>query len=150
MTTRAGLTRRAAVLAAALALATTAAACGGDDEAATGDGDAPASTAGPGVGGTADLAQGEEVYQANCARCHGEDLRGTDQGPSQLSVVYEPSHHSDQSYVAAITQGSPAHHWDFGDMPPVEGLDQDEMASVIAYIRSVQEAEGFDAYPPGG
>lgn len=150
MTTRFGCTRRVAVLAAALALGLGAAACGGDDDDDAGleADDAPAATAG--AGGTADLALGEEVYQANCARCHGDDLRGTERGPSQLSVVYEPSHHSDQAYVAAITQGSPAHHWDFGDMPPVEGLDQDEVASVIAYIRSVQEAEGFEEYPPGG
>jgi mono/diheme cytochrome c family protein len=150
MTTRDGFTRRLlAVLALVLALG--AAACGGDDDdAETGLGTADASAATAGAGGTADLALGDEVYQANCALCHGDDLRGTERGPSQLSVVYEPSHHSDQSYVAAITQGSPAHHWDFGDMPPVEGLDQDEIASVIAYIRSVQEAEGFEEYPPGG
>ncbi|MEN8239719.1 MAG: cytochrome c, partial [Actinomycetota bacterium] len=32
---------------------------------------------------------GEPLYQASCASCHGTDLRGTDKGPSHLSVVYE-------------------------------------------------------------
>lgn len=140
--------RRGATLAVAL-LALGALACGGDDDDSATDlgsqADEPAAQ-----GGTVDLALGEQVYQGNCARCHGEDLRGTDRGPSQLSIVYEPSHHTDQAYVAAITQGSAAHHWEFGDMPPVEGLDDDEIASVIGYIRSVQEAEDFEEYPPAG
>ncbi|NND84488.1 MAG: c-type cytochrome, partial [Acidimicrobiia bacterium] len=45
------------------------------------------------------VAAGEPVYQANCASCHGSDLRGTDQGPSHLSVVYEPGHHGDIAFV---------------------------------------------------
>lgn len=136
--------RRGAMVAAAL-LALGALACGGDDDDAATPPDTGTGTGESAVpGGTIDLALGEEVYQASCAQCHGEDLKGTDQGPSQLSIVYEPNHHSDEAYVAAIAQGSPEHHWEFGDMPPVEGLDDDEVASVIAYIRSVQEAEGFE------
>lgn len=140
--------RRREAMVVAVLLALGALACGGADDATAGTGkDAGEPTS---QGGTVDLALGEDVYQANCAQCHGEDLKGTDQGPSQLSIVYEPSHHPDEAYVAAIAQGSPAHHWEFGDMPPVEGLDDDEVASVIAYIRSVQEAEGFEEYPPAG
>jgi mono/diheme cytochrome c family protein len=30
---------------------------------------------------------GAEVYAASCASCHGADLRGTDKGPSHLSIV---------------------------------------------------------------
>ena len=44
---------------------------------------------------------------------------------------------------------SPQHHWDFGDMPPVTGLDEAQIqGAVIAYVRHVQELEGFEAYPP--
>jgi mono/diheme cytochrome c family protein len=139
---------RWAALAAPALLVLGAAACGGDDDAdATGPDGTEASAD---AGGTADLALGEQVYQDNCAECHGADLRGTDKGPSHLSVVYEPGHHPDAAFVAAIEQGSPAHHWEFGDMPPVEGLDDAEVASVIAYVRSVQEREGFEEYPPAG
>ena len=40
-------------------------------------------------------ASGGQLYAANCAECHGADLRGTDKGPSHLSEVYEPGHHAD-------------------------------------------------------
>ena len=92
---------------------------------------------------------GATLYERSCASCHGTDLGGTDLGPSHLSQVYAPDHHSDASFRAAITQGSAAHHWDFGDMPPVEGLDDDEIELIIAYVREQQEARGLKPYPPG-
>lgn len=101
-----------------------------------------------GGGGTDADSEGAQVYQESCASCHGSDLRGTDQGPSQFSVVYEPNHHSDASYRAAIVDGVVAHHWGFGDMPPIEGLDDRQIDAVIAYIRSQQDEHGFEAYPP--
>jgi mono/diheme cytochrome c family protein len=133
------------VAAAAVAVALALAACGDDDSG----GDREDASTAVGSGGSADLALGEQVYADSCATCHGDDLRGTGQGPSHLSAVYEPGHHPDESFVAAIEQGSTQHHWGFGDMPPVEGLDDDEVDAVIAYIRSVQAAEGFEPYPPG-
>jgi mono/diheme cytochrome c family protein len=92
---------------------------------------------------------GAELYQQSCASCHGTDLGGTDLGPPHLSQVYAPDHHPDASFRAAITQGSPAHHWEFGDMPPVEGLDDDEIELIIAYVREQQETHGLEPYPPG-
>jgi mono/diheme cytochrome c family protein len=109
---------------------------GADDEAGS---DTAAPTA----------SDGAALYQEACASCHGTDLRGTDQGPSHLSVVYEPGHHSDDAFRAAIAQGSPAHHWEFGDMPPVPGLAPDEVEAIIAFVRDQQEAQGFEPYPPG-
>lgn len=108
-------------------------ACGGDDATP----EAGAATA------------GEELYQQSCASCHGTDLSGTAMGPSHLSQVYAPEHHADASFRAAITQGSPAHHWELGDMPPVEGLDDDEIELIIAYVREQQEIHGLEPYPPG-
>jgi mono/diheme cytochrome c family protein len=92
---------------------------------------------------------GAELYEQSCASCHGTDLGGTDLGPPHLSQVYAPDHHPDASFRAAITQGSPAHHWEFGDMPPVQGLDDDEIELIIAYVREQQEAHGLEPYPPG-
>ena len=96
-----------------------------------------------------DSSGGAELYGQSCASCHGADLRGTDQGPSHLSQVYAPDHHPDASFRAAVTQGSRAHHWDFGDMPPVEGLSEQEIDLIIAYVREQQEIHGLDPYPPG-
>lgn len=87
---------------------------------------------------------GATVYATNCASCHGADLTGTDRGPSQLSIVYEPNHHSDDSYRSAIANGVPQHHWPFGDMPPIEGLTDEEVEAVIDFIRSEQERLGFE------
>lgn len=94
------------------------------------------------------LAAGQELYEASCAECHGVDLRGTDKGPSHLSEVYEPNHHADAAFLLAVQRGTRAHHWNFGDMAPVEGLDVDDVAAITAYVRSVQEEEGFEPYPP--
>jgi mono/diheme cytochrome c family protein len=95
--------------------------------------------------GTAD---GAALYAANCASCHGEDLRGTEKGPSHLSIVYEPNHHPDEAFRRAVVQGVRAHHWEFGDMAPIPGLTASQVDAIIGYVRSVQEREGFEPYPP--
>jgi mono/diheme cytochrome c family protein len=88
--------------------------------------------------------EGEALYQTSCASCHGTDLRGTSKGPSHLSVIYEPGHHGDDAFRSAIANGSPQHHWPFGDMPPVEGLSSTEVDAIIAYVRDVQQREGLE------
>lgn len=100
--------------------------------------------------GQAAAGDGEALYGEYCASCHGADLRGTDEGPSHLSVVYEPGHHPDASFRAAVQEGAAQHHWDFGDMPPVEDIDDAEIDAVIDYVRSQQEEQGFEPYPPTG
>ncbi len=92
--------------------------------------------------GSAD--RGAEVYATSCASCHGSDLRGTDQGPSHLSIVYEPNHHGNDSFRAAIANGAQQHHWPFGDMEPVEGLDDEDTEAVISYVRAEQQRQGFE------
>ncbi|WP_051062768.1 c-type cytochrome [Ilumatobacter nonamiensis] len=87
---------------------------------------------------------GAELYQANCASCHGADLGGTDKGPSHLSIVYEPNHHGDDAFRSAIANGAQQHHWTFGDMAPIPGLSDDEVDEIIAFIRAEQERQGFD------
>jgi mono/diheme cytochrome c family protein len=91
-----------------------------------------------------DLERGAVVYASSCASCHGADMRGTDDGPSHLSIVYEPNHHSDDSFRSAIAKGAPQHHWTFGDMEPVEGLSDADVAAVIDYVRAEQERQGFE------
>jgi mono/diheme cytochrome c family protein len=105
---------------------------------------AETSQSGPEVDAAAVEGLGAEVYARNCASCHGADLRGTDRGPSQLSIVYEPNHHPDEAYRSAIANGTPQHHWPFGDMPPIAGLNDEEVEAVIAFIRTEQERYGFE------
>ncbi len=94
------------------------------------------------------VAAGESLYLAYCAECHGDDLRGTELGPSHLSIVYEPNHHSDLAFVMAVRVGTPQHHWPFGAMEPVEGIEDEQIAAIIAFVRETQRIEGFEAYPP--
>ena len=108
-----------------------AAACGSAPTEST-----PASPAGAGPGA--------ELYQSSCASCHGTDLRGTDKGPSHLSIVYEPNHHGDDSFRSAIVNGVGQHHWNFGDMAAIPDLDADEIDDIIAFVRAEQERLGFE------
>ena len=121
---------RLVIVGATLAMAVGAAACGNDSEPAAVDGSL--------------VGRGAEVYAESCASCHGADLRGTDKGPSHLSIVYEPNHHTDDSFRNAIANGAPQHHWSFGDMEPVEGLSDDDVEAVIAFVRAEQERQGFE------
>ena len=90
------------------------------------------------------LQDGSEVYQAHCAECHGVDLRGSDKGPSFLSDIYEPNHHADAAFLLAVQRGVSRHHWDFGDMPKVEGLTPEDVQAIVAFVRETQRIEGFD------
>ena len=89
-------------------------------------------------------ADGVTVYEARCASCHGADLRGTDKGPSQLSIVYEAGHHGDNSYRSAIRNGAQQHHWGFGNMPAIESITDEQIEAVISYIRGEQQRLGFE------
>ena len=93
------------------------------------------------------VAQGAEIYAANCAVCHGVDLQGTDTGPPFLNVIYAPNHHADEAFQRAVLGGVGAHHWNYGTMAPVDGLDRGEVAMIVEYVRSKQEAVGITRDP---
>ncbi len=86
---------------------------------------------------------GRELFANNCALCHGADLRGTSTGPSLLHEYYEPNHHSNASFVIAVLLGVRQHHWNFGNMPAVEGLAIEDVHAVICFIRETQLADGL-------
>lgn len=127
--------RRSTALTAALALAV--GACGGS--AGSGDVDIPPQE-------PALVSAGAGLYQASCAGCHGENLEGTDDGPSMLSAVYEPNHHGDGAFLLAVQRGVLSHHWRFGDMPAIEGLTPDDVFAIVAFVREQQRTQGFEPY----
>lgn len=121
---------RAAAVALAAALVVGLAACGGGtkDEASA----AP------------DLALGQERYAQRCAMCHGADLRGTGIGPSHLSVAFGPDQTSDAMFAETIRNGGKSSRFpQFDRMPAVPGLSDHEISSIIAYVRSQQQAQGL-------
>ena len=108
----------------------------------------PLTEVAPPVTDPAVIANGQTLYETFCSDCHGIDLRGTDKGPSHLSAVYEPGHHADGAFLIAVLSGVRQHHWSFGNMDSIPGLDPEEIAAITAYVRSVQRQQGFESYPP--
>lgn len=86
---------------------------------------------------------GYELFQGNCAECHGTNLQGTEQGPPLVHAFYRPSHHSDAAFYRAIQVGSPQHHWRFGDMPPVRKVSEKQAGAIIEFVRWFQQDAGL-------
>jgi mono/diheme cytochrome c family protein len=87
---------------------------------------------------------GAKAFGLHCAGCHGRDAGGTDTGPTLVDPIYRPAHHADVSFVLAVRHGVAAHHWSFGKMPPVPGVNADDLASIIRYVRELQRANGVE------
>lgn len=99
----------------------------------------------PGSAVTAQAAEvGKAIFESKCAECHGRKANGTDKGPPLVHKIYEPSHHGDAAFYLAVRQGVRAHHWPFGDMPPVAGVGDEEVAQIISYVRGLQKAAGIE------
>lgn len=90
----------------------------------------------------AEFQRGEELYQASCAQCHGEAALGTSQGPPLVHIVYEPNHHADAAFILAAERGVRAHHWSFGDMPPLPEVSRAEVMEIVQYVRWLQREAG--------
>jgi len=95
------------------------------------------------------VAQGQVVYAAQCARCHGADLRGQPNWrerqangrlPAPPHDEFGHSWHHPDSVLFAITKHGIAAYAPPGyesDMPAFDGvLTDDEIAAVLAYIKS--------------
>lgn len=86
---------------------------------------------------------GEALFNQKCAVCHGPRAAGSPQGPPLVHKYYEPGHHSDMAFLLAVRRGVRAHHWRFGNMPPVPGLSDADVRAVIDYLRALQRANGI-------
>lgn len=91
---------------------------------------------------TDSLKSGKFLYTLKCSACHGDKTQGTDKGPTFQSRIYHPNHHGDEAFFYAARNGARAHHWKFGNMPPVENITDEQIASILAYIRAMQRANG--------
>lgn len=88
---------------------------------------------------------GQRGYQAACADCHGKNAAGRNGvAPPLVHKIYEPSHHADAAFLLAAQNGVRAHHWKFGNMPPVEGVTRADVMSITTYIRELQRANGIN------
>ena len=87
---------------------------------------------------------GEADFNNFCADCHGRNAAGLNgAAPPLVHKIYEPSHHGDGSFFQAVRRGVRAHHWSFGDMLPVEGIEDEQIERIIVYIRALQRNNGI-------
>ena len=87
--------------------------------------------------------RGQVAFGNFCIECHGQNAAGTDKGPPLVNRIYAPSHHSDVSFIRAVTLGVHQHHWLFGKMPPLPQVERRGIELIIIYIRELQKANGI-------
>ncbi|WP_417670024.1 c-type cytochrome [Roseibium sp.] len=88
--------------------------------------------------------EGEALFNDKCASCHGRNAAGQEGvAPPLVHRIYEPNHHGDGAFLIAALQGVRAHHWPFGNMPPVPGVTPDDVGKIVAYVRTLQKANGI-------
>ncbi len=88
---------------------------------------------------------GLTAFTAKCADCHGVNGAGrAGIAPPLVHKIYEPSHHGDMAFELAARNGVRAHHWPFGNMPPVEGLTGADIGVIVAYVRAMQRENGIN------
>lgn len=87
----------------------------------------------------ADVAQGKQVYDTNCAMCHGETGKGDgvaaaalDPKPRDLTTGEFKYGTTDEELFKFITEGK-------GSMPPWGHLPEADRRAVIEYIRSLKK-----------
>jgi len=90
------------------------------------------------------LATGQRLYLEHCVDCHGDHARGTPDGPPLVHPVYRSSHHADVAFQLAVQRGVRAHHWRFGDMPPVPGVAAGDVREIVRYVRWLQVEAGIE------
>ncbi|HWC51359.1 MAG TPA: cytochrome c [Nitrospira sp.] len=120
------------LLASAVVLTATAACDASQPKSAVGDAAVPA-----------ELKAGEAKFNAHCAACHGPQATGTKQGPPLVHKIYEPNHHGDAAFQRAAEFGVRAHHWEFGNMPKIDGVSSADVEQITRYIRWLQRQAGI-------
>ncbi len=92
-------------------------------------------------------ASGKDLFDENCAQCHGANGSGTDIGPPLVHDIYNFGHHGDDSFYLAVSRGVGQHHWPYGDMPPQPQVTGRQMAAIVQYVRELQLANGITYRP---
>jgi high-affinity iron transporter len=90
------------------------------------------------------IERGGEIYKANCAACHGDTGKGD--GPGAGVLKPPPRDHTDKAYMdtlsdkeigdiikmGGIVKGKPL-------MPSHPQFNADDLAALVAYVRSLSE-----------
>lgn len=106
-----------------------------------------------------EVAIGQDIYEANCASCHGAKLEGQPEWRRRLENGRMPApphdetghtwHHSDQDLFTITKSGVEAVVPGYeSDMPAFDGvLSDEEIRAVLAYLKSAwpEQAREFQA-----
>lgn len=68
---------------------------------------------------------------------------GTKVGPPLIHDIYNPGHHSNESFTRAVRKGVKQHHWPYGDMPAQDQIGFVDLIDILAFVREVQEQNGI-------
>lgn len=95
------------------------------------------------MAGNSVLMSGKSLFNKYCSTCHGPKGSGSKKGPPLVNDIYRPDHHADISFQFAAKRGVRAHHWDFGNMPKIKGVNKDDVNKITQYIRGLQKEAGI-------
>lgn len=87
-----------------------------------------------------DATAGAAVYRAQCGACHGDVGEGTSSGPPLAHPLYQAPGFSDEQLARAVREGARQEHWDFGAMPGMRSLSDQQISDIVAYVRQLQSA----------
>lgn len=88
---------------------------------------------------------GQLVFDTQCAYCHGFNASGRDGvGPPLIHMIYGPATLDDEAFARAIRSGAPQAKWPFGAMPAESDITDEQIASLIVYIRELQKANNIE------
>jgi mono/diheme cytochrome c family protein len=117
--------------------------CGG------GEGDSGASASKPSVPGS--IARGKELFDLNCALCHGES--GAGDGPGAAGLAVQPRNLNTEPYKYVEIGGHPSEaealvaYLKVGrienGMPPYSHLSEADLGSLALYVESLRPRAGF-------
>ncbi len=88
------------------------------------------------------IAKGEILYQVNCRACHGDDLRGGDQGgPNLLRSGVVLTDINGEVIGEVVSQG-------LGRMPAFSNLDTDDIEALAGFIHSIKATSQIQGGTP--
>jgi cytochrome c553 len=92
---------------------------------------------------TARAADAKDIWKEKCAKCHGEDGKGQTKMGQKLGIkdftdAKTQEGFKDEEAVKAIKEGVKDKE-DKTLMKPIEGLSDDEVKSLVAYVRSLKK-----------